>query len=157
MCSNFCQLTSLPLMFWAHWLAILNTLSVFHEKHFFLYFGHIVSWEPEGRYCHKLCTAIAPFWFSSDDMIQVELKQEDFGTFNDVLRMQYFSMRIWGERWAPSWLIKGSQLEKPRLHQGLKASVTPTVNISCFWFNSVLTFQRCGRVEWMCQNWAVSV
>ena len=25
---------------------------------------HIVSWEPEGRYCHRLCTAIAPFWFS---------------------------------------------------------------------------------------------
>ena len=22
------------------------------------------SWEPEGRYCHRLCTAIAPFWFS---------------------------------------------------------------------------------------------
>ena len=41
--------------------------------------GHIVSWEPEGRYCsskmfcwesegryhHRLCTAKAPFWFST--------------------------------------------------------------------------------------------
>ena len=23
-------------------------------------------WEPEGRYCHRLCTAIAPFWFSAE-------------------------------------------------------------------------------------------
>ena len=23
-------------------------------------------WEPEGRYCHKLCQAIAPFWFSME-------------------------------------------------------------------------------------------
>ena len=30
----------------------------------------IVSWEPEGRYCHRLCTAIAPFWFSSDAMLE---------------------------------------------------------------------------------------
>ena len=30
---------------------------------------YIVSWEPERRYCHRLCTAIAPFWFSSDDIL----------------------------------------------------------------------------------------
>ena len=30
---------------------------------------HVVSWEPERHYCHRLCTAIAPFWFSSDDVI----------------------------------------------------------------------------------------
>ena len=23
-------------------------------------------WEPEGRYCHRLCTVIAPFWFSTE-------------------------------------------------------------------------------------------
>ena len=28
---------------------------------------HIVSWEPEGRYC-RLCTAIAPFWFSTEHL-----------------------------------------------------------------------------------------
>ena len=26
----------------------------------------IVGWEPEGRYCQWLCTAIAPFWFSKE-------------------------------------------------------------------------------------------
>ena len=25
-------------------------------------------WEPEGRYCHWLCTAIAPFWFSTEHL-----------------------------------------------------------------------------------------
>ena len=25
-------------------------------------------WEPEGRYCHWLCTAIAPFWFSMEHL-----------------------------------------------------------------------------------------
>ena len=29
---------------------------------------YIVSWEPEGRYCHRLCTAIAPFWFSTEHL-----------------------------------------------------------------------------------------
>ena len=29
---------------------------------------YIVSWEPEGRYRHRLCTAITPFWFSSDEI-----------------------------------------------------------------------------------------
>ena len=24
-------------------------------------------WEPEGHYCHSICTAIAPFWLSTDD------------------------------------------------------------------------------------------
>ena len=28
-------------------------------------------WEPEGRYCHWLCTAIAPFLFSTDDILMV--------------------------------------------------------------------------------------
>ena len=23
-------------------------------------------WDPEGRFCHRLCTAIAPFWFSME-------------------------------------------------------------------------------------------
>ena len=31
--------------------------------------SNIVSWEPEGCYRHRLCTAIAPFWFSSDDIL----------------------------------------------------------------------------------------
>ena len=26
------------------------------------------SWEPWGRYCHRLCTAIAPFWFSTEHL-----------------------------------------------------------------------------------------
>ena len=26
------------------------------------------GWEPEGRYCHWLCTAIAPFWFSTEHL-----------------------------------------------------------------------------------------
>ena len=48
----------------------------------FFFFLHIVSWEPEGRYCsskmfhwepegrycHWLCTAIAPFWFSTEHL-----------------------------------------------------------------------------------------
>ena len=25
-------------------------------------------WEPEGRYFHKLCTALAPFWFSTEHL-----------------------------------------------------------------------------------------
>ena len=25
-------------------------------------------WEPEGRYCHWFCTAIAPFWFSREHL-----------------------------------------------------------------------------------------
>ena len=25
-------------------------------------------WEPEGRYWHRLCTAIAPFWFSAEHL-----------------------------------------------------------------------------------------
>ena len=25
----------------------------------------VFCWEPKGRYCHRLCTAIAPFWFST--------------------------------------------------------------------------------------------
>ena len=25
-------------------------------------------WEPEGRYRHRLCTAIAPFWFSTEHL-----------------------------------------------------------------------------------------
>ena len=25
-------------------------------------------WEPEGRYCHRLCTAIATFWFSMEHL-----------------------------------------------------------------------------------------
>ena len=29
---------------------------------------YVVSWEPEGRYHHRLCTAIAPFWLSTDDV-----------------------------------------------------------------------------------------
>ena len=28
----------------------------------------MLCWEPEGRYCHCLCTAIAPFWLSTYDM-----------------------------------------------------------------------------------------
>ena len=28
----------------------------------------IVSWEPEGRYRHWLCTAIEPFWFSTEHL-----------------------------------------------------------------------------------------
>ena len=27
-----------------------------------------VPWEPEGRYCHRLCTAIAAFWFSTEHL-----------------------------------------------------------------------------------------
>ena len=26
----------------------------------------LFCWAPEGRYCHWLCTAIAPFWFSTE-------------------------------------------------------------------------------------------
>ena len=32
---------------------------------------HIVGWEPEGRYCHKHCTAIEPFWFSTETLHMV--------------------------------------------------------------------------------------
>ena len=28
----------------------------------------IVSWEQEGHYCHILCTAIVPFWFSMEHL-----------------------------------------------------------------------------------------
>ena len=30
--------------------------------------AHIVNWEPEERYHHRLCIVIAPFWFSTDNM-----------------------------------------------------------------------------------------
>ena len=37
--------------------------------HNWLYFKpYVVSWEPEGRYHHRLYTAIAPFWISTDDV-----------------------------------------------------------------------------------------
>ena len=31
----------------------------------------LFHWEPEGRYCHWLCTAMAPFWFSTEHLWQV--------------------------------------------------------------------------------------
>ena len=33
---------------------------------FTLFNGVLLSWEPEGHYCQRLCTATAPFWFSME-------------------------------------------------------------------------------------------
>ena len=30
------------------------------------HYSKMFRWEPEGRYHHRLCTAIAPFWFSTE-------------------------------------------------------------------------------------------
>ena len=32
----------------------------------------IFRWEPEGCYCHRHCKAIAPFWFSTDDIGMID-------------------------------------------------------------------------------------
>ena len=46
-------------------------------------------WEPEGRYCHRLCTAIAPFWFSTEHLWTVItpfwLSTDDMHCFNAFL------------------------------------------------------------------------
>ena len=34
------------------------------ERHY--HYSRMFHWEPEGRYHHWLCTAIAPFWFSTE-------------------------------------------------------------------------------------------
>ena len=49
-----------------------------------------VSLEPEGRYCHRLCTAIAPFWLSTDEYTfswksnKKVVFQEDFSFFTSI-------------------------------------------------------------------------
>ena len=37
------------------------------EGHY--HYSMMFHWEPEGRYCCTKCMAIAPFWFTADDMI----------------------------------------------------------------------------------------
>ena len=37
-----------------------------------------VSWEPEGHYRHSLCTAIAPFWFSSEAVMNLSISTNLF-------------------------------------------------------------------------------
>ena len=49
----------------SHLLRILTPFPHIFVKHNIL---NIVSSEPEGRCCYRHCTAIAPFWFSTDDM-----------------------------------------------------------------------------------------
>ena len=34
------------------------------------HYTKMFRWEPEGRYHHRLCTAIAPFWFSTEHLWQ---------------------------------------------------------------------------------------
>ena len=50
---------------------------------------HLVSWEPEGRYCHSLCIAIAPFWFSTEHLLTLLmpfwLSTTDTGTYNPTI------------------------------------------------------------------------
>ena len=43
-------------------------VSHFWYSSFALLFSHIVTWEPEGRYCCSKSMAITPFWLSTDDI-----------------------------------------------------------------------------------------
>ena len=83
---------------------------------------HIVSWEPEGRYCrskmflwepegryrHTLCTATAPFWFSmehlwiaimpfwlsTDDIVDIGWYQLSISTFGMFLLARSLLVRL---------------------------------------------------------------
>ena len=46
---------ALLLLLWVIWWAL-------------VIIAHIVSWEPEGHYHHRLCTVIMPFWFSMEHL-----------------------------------------------------------------------------------------
>ena len=57
-------------------------------------------WEPEGRYCHRLCTAIAPFWFSTDEVCKdisgiMWLNVND-PTMHYLTRLEKAAFNIWG-------------------------------------------------------------
>ena len=99
-----------------------------------LHSAHIVSWEPEGRYCRskmirwepegryrlRLCTAIAPFWFSTDRLwIAITpfwLSTDDIVSWEQDGRYHYSTMFCWEleghYRWtksmaiAPFWFLK---------------------------------------------------
>ena len=56
-----------PIVFhlWRQWHCLEFIVNICINPHCRL---HIVSWEPEGRYCCTKSMAIAPFWFSTEHL-----------------------------------------------------------------------------------------
>ena len=78
-----------------------------------LLFLHIVGWEPNGRYRNILCTAIVPFWFSTDDILFLaRLKPR---SYHILSRKSHFRPFLW--KWVGHgylvvvkgslWLLRG--------------------------------------------------
>ena len=48
-----------------------NIVSWKPEGHY--HYSKMFNWEPEGHYPHRLCTVIAPFWFSTKTCLNVDI------------------------------------------------------------------------------------
>ena len=59
--SNFCAVFSLLPNRWINLKSQDGMLSVESQKGY--QYSKMFHWEPEGRYHHRLCIVIAPFWF----------------------------------------------------------------------------------------------
>ena len=49
-------------------LTLMFTISSGESQKGRYHYSKMFRWEPEGRYCHRHCTALAPFWFATEHL-----------------------------------------------------------------------------------------